>query len=469
MSNKVSLNIKISIFIIIPIVIIILIFGVINTIYARNITKQMVLFAISQMSAKEVYEIEGIINVELNYLNNIKYSVENLYNYNVRKREVYEDLMNRFAHEMSTNAVSVSLIFFTNAIDNDSMYINNPLYKNIDGRLAISLVKDMEKDNISRINLEESDLEYSYLETTIKTKKPYITTLKYYPVQGKYKPMYTYSIPIFSKDNEMIAVSSLNLSLDNVIFYDDTNGYSVSLFNNKGDIIYCATDRYSVGENITNLSDVYGSSDLFETIYSNNTILKESYNKKNLSKYIHLFMPLHMFDDVYWGIELAVSAKAEFLTNYKIIIMMWIIILAIIVLIIIIVPAIINKHVVSAMNELNNNISKIKEGDVSWSVSENYLKLNDEIGDMSRGINDTVKYLNDLFNNVKRKINKVSTKSNDMSEILEQINEDNKDEAIKKSTDKDYKIVNQANETSKSLLEESNELKKIIEYFKLKK
>ena len=406
MSNKVSLNIKISIFIIIPIIIIILIFGVINTIYARNITKQMALFAISQMSAKEVYEIEGIINVELNYLNNIKYSVENLYNYDVRKREVYEDLMNRFAQEMSTNAVSVSLIFFTNAIDNDSMYINNPLYKNIDGRLAISLVKDMEKDNIS---------------------------------------------------------------LDNVIFYDDTNGYSVSLFNNKGDIIYCATDRYSVGENITNLSDVYGSSDLFETIYSNNTILKESYNKKNLSKYIHLFMPLHMFDDVYWGIELAVSAKAEFLTNYKIIIMMWIIILAIIVLIIIIVPSTINKHVVSAMNELNNNISKIKEGDVSWSVSENYLKLNDEIGDMSRGINDTVKYLNDLFNNVKRKINKVSTKSNDMSEILEQINEDNKDEAIKKSTDKDYKIVNQANETSKSLLEESSELEKIIEYFKLKK
>ena len=88
---------------------------------------------------------------------------------------------------------------------------------------------------------------------------------------------------------------------------------------------------------------------------------------------------------------------------------------------------------------------------------------------MSRGINDTVKYLNDLFNNVKRKINKVSTKSNDMSEILEQINEDNKDEAIKKSTDKDYKIVNQANETSKSLLEESSELEKIIEYFKLKK
>ena len=109
----------------IPIITIILIFGIINTIYTYSITKQMSLFAISQMSDKEVYEIESIINVELNYLNNIKYSVENLYNYDIRKREVYEDLMNRFAQEMSTNAVSVSLIFFTNAIDNDSMYITS--------------------------------------------------------------------------------------------------------------------------------------------------------------------------------------------------------------------------------------------------------------------------------------------------------------------------------------------------------
>ena len=326
--------------------------------------------------------------------------------------------MNRFALEMSTNAVSVSLIFFTNVIDKDSMYINNPLYKNIYGRLGISLIKDTNNNDVSRTILKESDLEYTYLETTIKTEKPYITTLNYYPVQGKYKPMYTYSIPIFSKDKEMIAVSSLNLSLDNVIFYDDTNGYTVSLFNNKGDIIYCATDRYSVGENITNLSDVYESSDLLETIYSNNTMLKESYNKKNASKYIHLFMPLHMFDDVYWGIELAVSDKADFLSNYKIIIMMWVIILSIIILIVIIVPTIINRTVVSVVNVLNDNISKIKEGDISWSVSENYLKLNDEIGDISRGINDTVKYLNDLFNTVKGRINKVSTTSNDMSEIV---------------------------------------------------
>ena len=364
MNDKVSLNIKISLFIMIPVITIILIFGIINTIYIYNITKQMSLFAISQMSDKEVFEIEGIIDVELNYLNNIKHSIENLYDYNIREREVYEDLMLKFANEMSTNATSVYLIFASNAIDNDSMYVNNPLYQNIDGRLGIYLLKDKD-DNVSRTDMKKTDLKYSYWNTTIKSRKPHITSLNYYPVRGKYVPMYTYSIPIFSKDDKIIAVSSLNLSLDNITFYEDTNGFTISLFNEKGNIIYCTTDRYRIGENITNSSDIYGNNDLLETVYSNKTIFKESYNKQSSSKYFYLFKPIHMFDDVYWGIELAVSAKAEFLSNYKIIIMIWIIISATIIFIVIIVPSIINKKVVSVVNVLNDNLVKIKDGDIS--------------------------------------------------------------------------------------------------------
>ncbi len=466
MKNKISLNVKISLFILIPTVMIILVFGIINTIYTYKMTEEMALFIISQMAEKEIYEIESIINVELNYLNNIKYSVENLYNYNVRKREVYEDLMNRFAHEMSTNAASVSLIFFTNMIDDDSMYINNPLYQDIDGRLGVSLVKD-EENNISRISLKESDLEYTYLNTTITSRKPHITTLNYYPIQGKYKPMYTYSIPIFSKDNEIIGVSSLNLSLDNIMFYEDTNGFTISLFNENGNIMYCTTDIYSIGENITNLSDVYESRDLENTIYSNNTIWKESYNEKTSSKYFNLFTPLHIFDDVYWGIELAVDSKADFFNHYKIIILVWVIITAaIIILISIIVPFIINKKVLFVMNNLNDNIMKIKEGDISWSIPEKYLNMNDEMGNMSREINNTVIYLNNLIRTIKIKSNKISANTNNISEFVNKINDlDNNDE-IKQS--KNLKLANNVNENLKSLLKESEDLQKIIKYFRLR-
>ncbi|WP_240516447.1 methyl-accepting chemotaxis protein [Brachyspira sp. G79] len=171
-----------------------------------------------------------------------------------------------------------------------------------------------------------------------------------------------------------------------------------------------------------------------------------------------------MFDDVYWAIELAVSEKAEFFSNYKIIIMMWTIISSIIILIVIIVPSIINKRVLSIMNDLNDNITKIKEGDISWSVSENYLKLNDEIGDMSRGINNTVEYLNNLVTAVKGKVDKISENSSDISEFVDKIN----DKESKTIKNQNYQFVNQVTETSKSLLEESKELQKIIEYFKLR-
>ncbi|OEJ15145.1 chemotaxis protein [Brachyspira hampsonii] len=466
MNSKNNLNIKISLFILIPIVTIVLIFGIMNTIYIYKITEEMTLFIISQMSEKEIYEIENIISVELNYLDNIKYSVENLYNYNVRKREVYEDLMNRFAHEMSTNAVSVSLMFFTNIIDNDSMYINNPLYQDIKGRFVVTLVKDAE-NNISRINLRESDLEYTYLNTTITSRKPYITTLNYYPIQGKYKPMYTYSIPIFSKDNELIGVSSLNLSLDNIMFYEDTNGFTISLFNEKGNIMYCTTDIYSIGENITNLSDVYGSSDLENTIYSNTAIWKESYNEKTSSKYFNIFTPIHIFDDLYWGIELAVDSKADFFNHYKIIMIIWIIITAvIIILMFIIVPFVINKKILSVMNNLNDNIMKIREGDISWRISDKYLNMNDEMGNMSREIDKTIIYLNNLVRTVKIKADKISENSNNISELVYKINNSINNNEIKENHNS--KIVNNVNENSKSLLKESNDLQKIIKYFRLR-
>ncbi|MEI0486262.1 hypothetical protein R4K89_12115 [Brachyspira intermedia] len=118
------------------------------------------------------------------------------------------------------------------------------------------------------------------------------------------------------------------------------------------------------------------------------------------------------------------------------------------------------------MNNLNDNITKIKEGDISWRVSENYLKMNDEMGDMSREINDTVVYLNDLINSVKGTANKISEDSNNISEIVYKINDCCNNNEMDQNQNSN--LVNNVNKNLKSLLEESRELQKIIKYFKLK-
>ena len=465
MDNKVSLNIKISMFIIIPIITIILVFGIINIIYTYNTTKKVSLFTISQISKNESLKMKNLIDSELNYINNLKYSVEQLYNYNIRKREIYEDFMYNFSKKMSTNSFAISILFLPKAIDDDDLYKDDPIYKRINGRLGIYISKDS-NNNILMTNLKRADLQADYFNVPVKTGKPYITSLYSYPIQGKYVAMYTYSIPIMSSNNQIIGVASLDVALDSMNFIQ-TN-LTTTLFDDKGTIIFCNTDKDCTGENFANLHQPHSSENILQKVQSNESVIFEAYNKKNSYKYFYSIEPIKMFDDVYWGIEISMPARIILKNNYKMMIMIGVIISIIIILIVIIVPATINKYVVSAVNELNDNLTKITVGDISWSVSENYLKLNDEIGDMSRGINNIAKYLNDLFNTVKRKINKVSSKSNDMSEIVGQINDYNQNKSIEKTENKDYKIVNQAAEASKSLLEESKELKKIIEYFKLR-
>ena len=65
---------------------------------------------------------------------------------------------------------------------------------------------------------------------------------------------------------------------------------------------------------------------------------------------------------------------------------------------------------------------------------------------------------------VKGKVDKISENSNDISEFVDKIN----DKDSKMIKNQNYQFVNQVTETSKSLLEESKELQKIIEYFKLR-
>ena len=76
MDNKVSLNIKISMFIIIPIITIILVFGIINIIYTYNTTKKVSLFTISQISKNESLKMKNLIDSELNY-NPYSFQIEN--------------------------------------------------------------------------------------------------------------------------------------------------------------------------------------------------------------------------------------------------------------------------------------------------------------------------------------------------------------------------------------------------------
>ncbi|WP_241210725.1 hypothetical protein [Brachyspira hampsonii] len=92
--------------------------------------------------------------------------------------------------------------------------------------------------------------------------------------------------------------------------------------------------------------------------------------------------------------------------------------------------------------------------------------MNDEMGNMSREIDKTLIYLNNLVRTVKIKTNKISENSNNISELAYKINDCINNDEIKENHNS--KLVNNVNENSKSLLKESNDLQKIIKYFRLR-
>ncbi|MCZ9938452.1 chemotaxis protein [Brachyspira hyodysenteriae] len=438
MNSKNSLNIKASLFVIIPTIIIIVISGIVAIIHTFNISKKDSLVTVEHISEVELLNMRDLINNELNYMKSIKLVAEELYSSNIKNRNIYENFMYKFSKKISKNVEAVFLIFLPNVIDNDSMYKNNSLYKNINGQFGIYMAKD-ENGNISRFSAENLYLKLSFIDDTIEKKEMCITPIYTIQTQNGYKQVQTCLMPIFSNDDEIIGVIGLDVSSDSMNFNKGEN-ITTTLFDERGNIIYCNNDIEIIGENFTNLYHPYNNYNVLDIINSNESLIVEKYNFKNLNRYFHVIKPINLFDNVYWGIEVAIPSIMVLKNNYKIAIMIGIMVSIMIILIIIIVPNIINKKVIPVINFFNKT-----------KVKSDYTFTDDKIIDMNTDEGKTIKYLNDIIEAVKGKI------YYSKSEVLHEQHKSNSN----------YKFVNEASENSKSLSEESEELKNIIEYFKL--
>ena len=442
MNSKNSLNIKISLFIIIPIIVIIMISGIITIMHTFSITKEMSLVIVNEISETKLLEMRDLINNELSYMKSIKLVAEELYSSNIKNRIIYENFMDKFSKKISENAEAVFLLFLPNIIDNDILYKNNQLYKNINGQFGIYIAKD-ENGNISRFDSSNLNLKLSFVKDTIEKEKLYITPMYTVQMNNKYKQIQTCLMPIFSNDDKIIGVIGLDVSSDSMHFNNEYD-ISTTLFDENGNIIYCNTDIEIIGENFTNLYHPYEGYNVIDIINSNESLLIEKYNVKNSNRYFYVIKPINLFDDVYWGIETSIPSRMVLRNNYRVAIMIGIMISIIIILIIIIVPNIIIKKVIPVLSFFNRNRHKMKSDNTHF---------NDIIIDMNND-NNTIKYLNDVADVVKENACKIN--NNSESEISNE-----------KKSKSHYKIISEASENSKFINEESEELKNIIEYFKL--
>ena len=262
MNTKNSLNIKVSLFIIIPIIIIIMSAGILTILHTYNISRDMSLVTIDQISEVQLLNMRDLINNELNFMKGIKFVSEELYCSNIRDRKIYENVMCKFSKKISENAEAVFLLFLPNAIDNDNIYKNDSWYKNINGRFGIYMGKDKD-GNISRLGTENLQLKLSFIEDTIEKNNMYITPIYSVQMQNRYKQVQTCLMPIYSNNDEIIGVIGLDVSSDSMNF-DDGKDISATLFDENGNIIYCNTDSEIIGENFTNLYHPYDNHNILK-------------------------------------------------------------------------------------------------------------------------------------------------------------------------------------------------------------
>ena len=295
-----------------------------------------------------------------------------------------------------------------------------------------------ENGNVSRFGGENLELKLSFIEDTIEKKEMYITPIYTVQMQNKYKQIQTCLMPIYSEDDNIIGVIGLDVSSDSMNFNKEDD-ISTTLFDNNGNIIYCNTDIEIIGENFTNLYHPYDNYNIIDMIKSNESLMVEKYNIKKSNRYFYILKPINLFDDVYWGLEVAIPSIMVLKNNYKISIIIGIMISIMIILIVIMIPNIINRKVIPVITFFNENKSKIKSNDI-------IIDMNSD--------NNTIEYLNDVIDALKGKHYKVS------EDYISTIHNNNK-------SNKNYKIVNEVSENDKSLTDESEDLKNIIEYFKL--
>ncbi|AEM22657.1 putative Methyl-accepting chemotaxis protein [Brachyspira intermedia PWS/A] len=422
--------------------------GALAMVHTYHISRGMSLVTMDQISEVQLLNMRDLINNELNFMKSIKFISEELYCSNIRNRKIYENVMCKFSKKISENAEAVFLLFLPNAIDNDNIYKSDSWYKNIDGRFGIYMGKDKD-GNISRLGTENLQLKLSFIEDTIEKNNMYITPIYSVQIQNRYKQVQTCLMPIYSNNDDIIGVIGLDVSSDSMNF-DNGEDISTTLFDENGNIIYCNIDSEIIGENFTNLYHPYHNHNVIDMIKSNESLMVEKYNVKKSNRYFYIVKPINLFDDLYWGIEVAIPSIMVLKNNYKMVIMIGIMISIIIILMIIIIPNIISKKVIPVINFFNKNKLKTK----SNNADLNNIKSDDAIIDMNINHENTIKYLNAVINALKGKTYKVSD-----------------DSMLKKSNDhksnNDSQFVKEASENSKSINEESEELKNIIEYFKL--
>ena len=409
MIKKFSLQIKISLAILVPLLVMLIISNTINVLYVKNASKKLSYKILEESSKGEAAKLQSFMEDDLYYTIGLQKVIEGFYSDGMTNRVFYETTVYNFFTKLSQNVNAIFIGFEPNALDNDSNYTNSQKYGSANGRFNYYVQRNG-ADNFKESYFDSKVFGNLSYTQPLNTGEVYITDV--------YNDMlYTWGIPI-KNGNKVIGVICLDIISDSVnnllskikLF----EGTTVTLFDNSGTIVYDSDKSSYRYKSIDEIYPYYAKHDVFNKIKSGQNLIFESFSGTLKKYYTYSFTPLELSKGRYWGLKITapndvILKDSNIIRNIMIIISFLIVVISSI-----IVPIITKRKVVSMIGIFSKSMSRISNGDISFHVSEKFLNMNDEWGDIAKSCENILNNFNNVVFTVKKSAEQVSTAANEV-------------------------------------------------------
>ena len=415
MVKKFSLQIKISLAILMPLLIMLIISNAVNITYVKSASKKLSYRVLEESSKGEAAKLLSYMKEDLYSLVGLERVIRGLYNDGTSSRPFYERLLYSFFDELPQKVNSLLIIFEPNTIGNDSDYTNSEKYGPANGRFNYYL----SRDNNSKIQVSYFDTKIFQNETykkTLSTGETYISDVYKSPVNDK-DLFYTWAVPI-KTSNRVIGVICLEVNVNSISEslskINPFEGSTITLFDNAGTIAYDSDKAIYISKTLDEIYPYYKEHDVFNKIIRGENLLFENFSGTLKKFYTYSFTPVEISKGKYWGLKITAPNDVILKDSNIIRNIMFIISALIVVISSIIVPLIIKRKVTRIIGYTARDITKISSGDISFHISNEFLKLNDEWGDIARGLENTLQNLGNIVSTVKNSAEQVSNAANEV-------------------------------------------------------
>ncbi|CRF33925.1 methyl-accepting chemotaxis protein [Brachyspira suanatina] len=416
MFKKFGLQFRISLLILSIFFAMIIVSSLVNIILVNNANRAKSLSYLKKSVEAESYRGQNILKIELNYLNELASSLEDLYNIGIRDRNTYLNVVSNCVKKDEASIIAMGFLFNKDLIDNDADYTNNEFYRDIKGQFGVYLSKN--NGNVIQQKFAASELNADYFVNAKTTLKPYITPLYSYNIAGNNIDIYTWSVPIFDNSGKNIGVvvadvtpQSLGKSIEKIKPYAESK---VILFDTAGNLVYNAGRSDGIGKNGYEVYEWYKTLGIIEKVHSGESLNFEHFTTVFNEVGTYVVSPINMLDGYNWGIEIltpsrVIQAETRYIRNTMILILVFILIVSLI-----ITPIIIKKKVSNIIILLAKDIVAMSTGDLTIEIPKGFEKRTDEWGDIARGWGKAMSNFNNVINTVKHSAEQVSTAANEV-------------------------------------------------------